>query len=240
MTDRQTPSTSGRADRAMSYPIDESEKIARPASGNSTAAELDLRDRVIRADAVAGRGGRKPSDLPWMPTVHEAPWEFLSRRQAAERFGLDAGVLGSWEKAGKLTPCRKTPRGRVYYAIAELKRAVSEHALDADEPEPGDPRPTVGLVLSPERLWAMVEEAREDALRARVRTSAVEAEVRLLREMLQRMLSDPVEASTALRSGKPAERARRWAGQWEQHEREQQQQQQQELASRGSWWPRNP
>src|SRR2546426_48073 len=102
------------------------------------------------------------------------------------------------------------------------------------------PWPDGAHVLALGWLWATVEEGREDALPARVRASAVEAEVRLLLEMLQRMLSHPVEASTALRSGKPAERARRWAGQWEQHEREQQQQQQQELASRGSWWPRNP
>ena len=236
MNDRQTPSTTSRARHAMSYPMKETLKPAEP--GASTVPELDLRDDDRGADAAAAPGDLKPSDMKWTPTVHEAPWEFLTRRQAAERFGLDAAILGRWEKAGKLTPCRKTPRGRVYYAVAELKNAVSEQALEGEGPEPDDERPTVGLVLSPERLWAMVEEAREDALHARMRASAVEGEVRLLREMLHRLLSDPVHASTSLRSGEAAERARRWAGQWEQHERQQQLQQQHELSARGSWWSR--
>ena len=237
MNDRQTPSTRSRADRGASYVTKET--LTPAESGDSTTPELDLRDDDSGADAAAAPRDLKPTDEKWTSTVREAPWEFLSRRQAAERFGLDAAVLGRWEKAGKLTPCRKTPRGRVYYAVAELKNAVSEHALDGEGPEPDDERPRVGLVLSPERLWAMVEEAREDALHARMRASAVEAEVRLLREMLQRLLSDPVPASTSLRSGEAAERARRWAGQWEQHERQQQQQQQRELSARGSWRSRS-
>jgi hypothetical protein len=94
-------------------------------------------------------------------------------------------------------------------------------------------------VLSPEKLWAMVEEARRDAVHTRMRASALEAEVRLLREMLDRMIAEAADASTPTRGGDAAERARRWAAQWEQHEHKQQEQQQRELATRGSWWPRN-
>jgi hypothetical protein len=232
MTDRHTPSTN-RAGRAASYPIDEIVRLASAGPSEPAVAELDLRDHHDAPNPAAA-----PAELKWTPTVHEAPWDFLSRRQAADRFGLDAAILSQWEKAGELTPHRKTPRGRVYYSIAELKRTVSEHGLEGDRREPEEKRPA-GLLLSPERLWEMVEEAREDALHARMRASTVEAEVRLLREMLQRMLSEPVEASGSVGRGEAAERARRWAGQWEQHER-QQQEQQRELASRGSWWSRDP
>lgn len=256
MTDRQTPSTSGAESRGASNANKETVRLARADVVEPAAVELDLRDHDNGRDLTV------------------APHELLSRRQAAERFGLDPGILSTWEKAGRLTPCRNTPRGRVYYAVAEVRRAVSEHTLSehalsehamsehsepvnglqqdalevhgpgvdrlgVDGRKPDDHTPPAGLVLSPERLWVMVEEARRDAVHARTRASALEAEVRLLREMIERLVSEPADASSAPRGGEAAERARRWAGQWDRHE-EQQQREQQELSARGSWWSRHP
>ena len=213
MTDRQAPATKSWDRRGAAHPITGTMKLA-------------------PAEAAA------PSHVERTSPVHEAP-ELLSRRQAAERFGLDAGVLTRWEKAGRLTPRRQTPRGRVYYSVGELKHAVSEHK--GDRPEADGRSIAAELVLPPEQLWAMVEEARRDALKARTRASAAEAEVTLLREMLDRLLSERVDASSALPNGETAERARRWAEQWEQHEEQQERQQQreQEASPRGAWWSRN-
>jgi hypothetical protein len=226
MTNRQTPSTSTPRPRDASYPLTATVKLARAESVEPAAVELDLRDLDGRVVAPA------PGDVDRKPLVHEAPHDLLSRRQAAERFGLDPSDLSRWEKDGSLTPCRMTPRGRVHYSLAELRRAVADH-----EPESDDQPVAAGLVLPPDRLWAMVEEARRDALHARTRASAFEAEARVLREMLERLLSEPADGSTAGRDERAAERVRQWAEQWDRHELQQQAHDQK--ASRGSWWPRD-
>jgi hypothetical protein len=223
MNDRQTPSASAPAEPEAVEPV------------APEPVELDLRDRDNGSDAAAFPNDRESPSL--MP---ESPGELLSRRQASERFGLDAGALRRLEKPGGLTPCRKTPRGPVYYAVADLERVVSEHVPEAHALEGDGDGATAGFVLPPERLWAMVEEARADALEARTRASAAEAEVKVLRDMVEHLLAERERASTSEQSETAAERAHRWAEQWEQHEQEQQllQQQQQEASPRGSWWSR--
>ncbi len=218
MNDRQTPSTS-----APGGPV---EPVA------PEPVELDLRDHDNGRDATF------PVDPEPAARMPDAPGELLSRRQASERFGLDAGALRRLERPGGLTPARRTPRGPVYYAVADLERVVSELVPEAHAPDGGGAGATAGLVLPPERLWAMVEEARVDALKARTRASAAEAEVNVLRDTVEQLLAE--RASTSAPGETPAERAHRWAGQWEQHEQEQQQlqQQQPEASPRGSWWPR--
>jgi hypothetical protein len=235
MTERETPSTKSWDRRGASHSITGGVELA-PAEAERAAVELDLRAHDSGSDATAAR-----SDVERTTPVREAPDEdeLVSRRQAADRFGLDPGLLSRWEKAGRLTPRRKTPRGRVYYAVLELKHAVSEHAFEDDG---ADDRRHVGaeLVFPPERLWAMVEEARRDALHARTRASAAEAEVTLLKEMVDRLLSGRVDASNPPSNEKAAERARRWAEQWDQHEQQQERQQrEQQTSPRGSWWSRN-
>jgi hypothetical protein len=56
--------------------------------------------------------------------------------------------------------------------------------------------------------------------------------------MLERLLSEPADGSTAGRDERAAERVRQWAEQWDRHELQQQQAHDQK-ASRGSWWPRD-
>ena len=210
MTDPQTPSTNAPA---------EPERV-----------ELDLRDHDNGSEVSDVRRDPEPT-----APVHDGPEEMVSRRQASARFGLDPDVLRRLEKRGELTPSRKTSRGPVYFAVSDLERVAAEHAREADD------RPlTGGLVLPPERLWEMVEGARRDAVEACTRASALEAEVKVLRAMVERLLAERDEAPTRQPGETTAERARRWSGQWEQHEREQQrlQQQQHEASTRGSWWPR--
>ena len=221
MNDRQTPSASA--------PTESVEPVA------PEPVELDLRDRDNGRDAAAS-----PRDPEPTSPVHEAPGELLSRRQAAARFGLDPGALRRLERPGGLTPCRKTPRGPVYYAVADLERVVSEHVHEAHALEGDGDGATAGLVLPPERLWAMVEEARDEALQARTRATAAEAQAKVLKGMVEHLLAERERASTSEQSETAAERAHRWAEQWEQHEQEQQllQQQQQEASPRGPWWSR--
>jgi len=221
MNDRQTPSTSA--------PTGSVAPVA------PEPVELDLRDHDNGRDRAAFPNDPEPAAL-----LPDAAGELLSRRQASERFGLDAGTLRRLERPGGLTPCRKTPRGPVYYAVGDLERVVSEYVPEPHAPE-GDGAPaTAGLVLPPDRLWAMVEEARVDALKARTRASAAEAEVKVLRDMVEHLLAE--RASTSAQGETPAERAHRWAGQWEKHEQEQEQQrlqqEQQDPSPRRSWWPR--
>jgi hypothetical protein len=226
MNDRQTPSTS--APTGSIEPVE-------PELVEPEPVELDLRDHDNGHDGLASPRDPEPAALR-----HEAPGELLSRREAAQRFGIDAGALRRLEKPGGLTPCRKTARGPVYYAVADLERVVSEHRPESHAREGDGGGTAAGLVLPPERLWAMVEEARVDALQARTRASAAEAEVKVLKDMVDHLLAERERASTPAHGETAAERARRFAGQWEQHEREQQhlQQQQQEPSPRGSWWPR--
>ena len=221
MNDRETPQTS--------VPTGPVEPVA------PEPVELDLRDHDNGRNAAAS-----PSDPEPASPVHEAPGELLSRRQAAERFGLDAGTLRRLERPGGLTPCRKTPRGPVYYAVADLERVVSEHVPEVHAREGDAEGATAGLVLPPERLWAMVEEARVDALKARTRATTAEAEVKVLRDMVEHLLAERERASTSEQGETAAERAHRLAGQWAQHEQEQQRllQQQQDAPPRGSWWSR--
>ena len=220
MNDRQTPSTSA--------PTESVQPVA------PKPVELDLRDRDNGRDAAAS-----PRDPEPTSPVHEAPGELLSRRQAAARFGLDPGALRRLERPGGLTPCRKTPRGPVYYAVADLERVVSGHAPEPYALEEDGEGPAAGLVLPPERLWAMVEEARDEALQARTRATAAEAQAKVLKDMVEHLLAEREHTSTG-RDETAAERAHRWAEQWEQHEQEQQllQQQQQEPSPRGPWWSR--
>ena len=228
MTNRQTPSTSSPRPRDASYPMKPTVRLARAEPVESAAVELDLRD-LDDSRVVAPA----PGEVDRKALVREAPNDLLSRRQAAERFGLDPADLSRWEKDGSLTPCRKTPRGRVHYSLAELERAIAEH-----EPEADDRPIAAALVLPPDRLWAMVEEARRDAMHARTRASAFEAEAKLLREMLERLLSESGDSSANARDEQAADRARRWAEQWDRHELQQQQAHDQKV-SRGSWWPRD-
>jgi hypothetical protein len=163
------------------------------------------------------------------------PYDLVSRRQAAQRFGIDPEVFIAWESDGTLTPRRKTPRGQIYYslaevlfAVAEMERAVTEiqpalTGLQPALPERDELARGTGLVLSARQLWAMVEEAREAAAQAREHASALEAEVRMLREMLDRGYYEQTPISN-----KAAEQARQWAAQWDKHEQAQQQQQQQQ------------
>src|SRR5258708_1262218 len=106
MTDRHTPSTNAPA---------EPERV-----------ELDLRDHDNGHDAAAA----PPPEVHTAPEVHNAPDELVSRRQASERFGLELDVLRRLEKLGELTPSRKTTRGPVYYAVADLERVVAGHARE--------------------------------------------------------------------------------------------------------------
>jgi len=222
MNDRQTPSTSAPVEPVAPEPV-----------------ELDLRDHDNGRASAAFPNDPEPAAL-----LPDATGELLSRRQASERFGLAAGTLRRLERPGGLTPCRKTPRGPVYYAVEDLERVVSEYVPEGHAPEGDGERATAGLVLPPERLWAMVEEARVDALKARTRASAAEAEVKVLRDMVEHLLAERERASTSERGETAAERAHRWAGQWAKHEQEQEQEQQrlqqeqQDLSPRRSWWPR--
>jgi hypothetical protein len=221
VNDRQTPSTSAPED-----PVEPVEP---------EPVELDLRDHDNGRDAAAFATDPAPTSL-----VHEAPEEMVSRREASERFGLDPDVLRRLEKRGELTASRQTSHGPVYYAVADLERVVSGHPPEAHALAGDGEEATAGLVLPPERLWAMVEEARVDALRARTRASAAEAEVKVLKDMVEHLLAERDEASTRQQGETTAERARRLSDQWEQHEQEQQrlQHQQQEAAPRGPWWSR--
>src|SRR6185503_15342852 len=135
MNDRQTPPT--RAPDGSVAPV------------APEPVELDLRDHDNGRDRAAFP--HDPEPAPLLPDG-----ELLSRRQASERFGLDAGTLRRLERPGGLTPCRKTARGPVYYAVEDLERVVSEYVPEVHVPD-GDGAPaTAGLVLPPDRLWAMV------------------------------------------------------------------------------------
>ena len=105
--------------------------------------------------------------------------------------------------------------------------------------EPEGPSLTAGLVVPPEQLWEMVEEARRDASEACTRATALEAELKELKAMVERLQAERDQASTHQQDEASAERARRRAEQWAQHEQEQQRLlQQQEASPRGSWWSR--